>query len=292
MRIIDRRNQALGHNQIQAGDKRNITAIRNLGIHHSATTSGNSAAFENHFRSMGWRLGGYGEVILPNGDIELNYNPEVITNGVGGHNPNNYHICLVGSFTTNGIQPPVAQMRSLLERIRVNVARFVNVSFDRVFGHNEFANTGAFNHSSNICPGLDMANLRNQLNTPTPPVTNNTSTHTVRKGETLSGIAQQHRTTTTELARLNSITNVNLINTGQVLRLPTTNTAPTWRVGSNVRVNLNAQRWLTGENIPSNVRGQTYDVQQIGRNGNNNHVLIGRNGVHTGWLNRSDVTLL
>ena len=53
--------------------------------------------------------------------------------------------------------------------------------------------------------------------TPQPaPATNRT--HTVRAGETLGGIANQHRTTVAELQRLNNIANV--IRVGQVLRLP------------------------------------------------------------------------
>lgn len=45
-------------------------------------------------------------------------------------------------------------------------------------------------------------------------------TYTVQKGDTLSKIALKHGTTVSALAALNNIRNVNVIRTGQVLRLP------------------------------------------------------------------------
>src|SRR5690606_26061342 len=45
-------------------------------------------------------------------------------------------------------------------------------------------------------------------------------TYTVRRGDTLSGIAQRHGTNWQTLQRLNNISNPNLIYPGQVLRLP------------------------------------------------------------------------
>lgn len=44
--------------------------------------------------------------------------------------------------------------------------------------------------------------------------------HTVKAGETLSGIARQYGTTTTAIAQANGITNPSLIRTGQKLRIP------------------------------------------------------------------------
>lgn len=45
-------------------------------------------------------------------------------------------------------------------------------------------------------------------------------THRVRSGETLSGIAARHRTTTSRLASLNGLSKRNMIRVGQVLKLP------------------------------------------------------------------------
>jgi LysM repeat protein len=45
-------------------------------------------------------------------------------------------------------------------------------------------------------------------------------THRVRSGETLSGIAARHGTTSSRLASLNGLSKRNMIRTGQVLKLP------------------------------------------------------------------------
>lgn len=45
------------------------------------------------------------------------------------------------------------------------------------------------------------------------------TTYTVKKGDTLSAIAKKYNTTVSELAKLNNIKNVNIINVGQVLKL-------------------------------------------------------------------------
>lgn len=50
------------------------------------------------------------------------------------------------------------------------------------------------------------------------------ATYTVKSGDTLSGIAQKYNTTVNELAKLNNISNVNLIYAGQVMKLPTGST--------------------------------------------------------------------
>lgn len=45
-------------------------------------------------------------------------------------------------------------------------------------------------------------------------------TYTVRKGDTLSGIAKAHGTTVEALASTNGIQNPNIIRVGQVLQIP------------------------------------------------------------------------
>ena len=145
-----------------------------------------------------------------------------------------------------------------------------------------------------------MNTLRNNLRLPSvaPPApnqpTNNTSsTHTVRSGETLSGIADSHQTTVTELVRLNSISNPNLIRVGQVLRLPTnasnsqSNINQTIRVGSQVRINHNAQSWATGQSIPNWVKNQIHTVAQTRVRNNISEALL--QGVKS-WIRQSDIT--
>jgi len=169
MKTIDRRSTALGHGHART---RNQNAIRRICIHHSVTPATHSTAnFENWWRNpasgMGVpAVGGYHEVILVNGDMELNFNPTQIAHGVASQNDDSYHICVVGDFRVNGAQPTAAQMHSLLERLKFNMSRF-NVPVERVLGHNEFPG-----NASNTCPGQNMNNLRDQLRTVTPPANN------------------------------------------------------------------------------------------------------------------------
>lgn len=55
---------------------------------------------------------------------------------------------------------------------------------------------------------------------PTPPPVPETATHTVRSGETLSGIASQFNTSWQTLAQLNGLSNPHLIHVGQTLTVP------------------------------------------------------------------------
>jgi len=260
MNIIDLTRQSMGWNN--PFRTRTTDQIRTIGVHHSATNIGGQMIFENHWRNLGWRNGGYHEIVLQNGDVEICYVPTVVVNGVGDHNMDSYHICVVGNFRPSGAQPNAIQMRSLLERIRVNMSRFT-IPIERVLGHNEFANTPNFNHRSNTCPGQNMNFLRNHLRTP------NGNTHTVRAGDTLSAIARLHGTTVAELQKLNGIDNANLIRIGQVLRLPASSYPHnTIEVGSRIRVNQSARTWATGQTIPSWVNGRIYPVVQIRNNSN------------------------
>jgi len=134
MRIIDRTRESMGWNN--PFQTRRTDQIRKIIIHHSATT------------------GGYHEIILLDGDIELCYVPTTVTNGAFGHNTNAYHICVVGNFRTNGAQPSVVQMRSLMTRVKHNMKRF-SVPINKVKGHKELNPT--------ICPDMKMADFRNKL---------------------------------------------------------------------------------------------------------------------------------
>jgi len=282
--LIDLTRKSMGWNNPPHTRAKN--QIRNIGIHHTATSTGSQTIFENHWRSLRWRVGGYHEIILRNGDIEICYVPTTVVNGVGGHNTHAYHIGVVGnsSFTPE-------QERALRERIRFNMNRF-QIPVERILGHNEFANTPGFNHRANTCPGRNMNLLRNDLRLPSvansqqPPESNSPQTHIVSAGETLSGIAQRYRTTVAALTRLNHIPNPNLIRVGQRINLPHVMNESI-HVGSRVRVNDNAQSWSTGQAIPMWVRGQTYRVQQI-RN-NHNELLLAN---IISWIRRSDVTLV
>lgn len=134
---------------------RSLSAIKNIARHHSATEEGSWAAFWPYWnKTKGWGTGGYHEIILRDGTVELCYDPEEITNGVGGQNSYIYNICLVGngSFTAE-------QERVFDERARYWMQR-LGLPASAVKGHNEF--TG----QSTNCPAVNMAAVRARLSKP------------------------------------------------------------------------------------------------------------------------------
>lgn len=147
VKIHDIRNQTKRSN-----GTRKLSSITHIARHHSATTSGDFFSFWKHWNGTnGWGTGGYHEIILRDGSVQLCYDPEEITNGVGNHNGYVYHICVVGnsSFTA-------AQEAAFKERCLYNMKR-LNIPVERVWGHREFKG------ASTTCPGIDMNMVRNSL---------------------------------------------------------------------------------------------------------------------------------
>lgn len=150
MTVIDIRNKTPRTN-----GTRPLSAIKNIARHHSATATGSWATFWPFWkRTRGWGTGGYHEIILRNGDVELCYDPEEITNGVAKQNTSIYHICVVGngSFTD-------AQEKTFNERAKIAMKRF-NLQPKDVLGHNEFPGTNT------SCPGINMNTVRARLSSP------------------------------------------------------------------------------------------------------------------------------
>lgn len=151
-----------------SNQNRSVAGITKIARHHSATATGDVWAFQNHWRgTLGWGTGGYHEIILRDGSVQLIYRDNVTTNGVGNHNSKTYHICVVGngSFTAE-------QEKAFDERARAAMQRF-NLKASDVLGHNEFSG-----HASNSCPGTNMAVVRSRLgasggSTPAPNPTYN-----------------------------------------------------------------------------------------------------------------------
>ncbi|MFD2658638.1 N-acetylmuramoyl-L-alanine amidase [Gracilibacillus thailandensis] len=143
-KIQDLRGKTMGGNSKRS-------TIKNIARHHSATDVGDVFSFQRHWKSLGWVTGGYHEVILRDGTVQLNYDSNVVTNGIYGHNNTTYHICLVGNgnFTA-------AQEKAFDERAKYNMERF-NLSVNDVNGHNEFSGTNT------ACPGIDMKKVRARL---------------------------------------------------------------------------------------------------------------------------------
>ncbi|MCZ8535493.1 N-acetylmuramoyl-L-alanine amidase [Psychrobacillus psychrodurans] len=132
--------------------KRKISQITKIARHHSATTSGDYFAFwNNRWKDLGWGKGGYHEIILTDGTVQLCYDPIYPTNGIGNHNTNTYHICVVGNgaFTA-------AQERAFEERCLLAIQNY-SLSVDDVLGHNEFSGTAT------SCPGVNMDSVRKRL---------------------------------------------------------------------------------------------------------------------------------
>jgi len=131
---------------------RKISQITKIARHHSATTSGDYFAFwNNRWKGLGWGKGGYHEIILTDGTVQLCYDPIYPTNGIGNHNTNTYHICVVGNgaFTA-------AQERAFEERCLLAMQNF-GLSVEDVLGHNEFKGTAT------SCPGINMDSVRKRL---------------------------------------------------------------------------------------------------------------------------------
>lgn len=128
-----------------------ISQIKNIARHHSATTTGDWEHFWDYWKTKGWGTGGYHEIILRDGSVELCYDPTEITNGIAKHNTGTYHICVVGngSFTA-------AQEKTWEERCLLKLKEF-GLAVSSVLGHKEFSG------ASTACPGIDMGMVRNRL---------------------------------------------------------------------------------------------------------------------------------
>ena len=173
-KIIDRRKKAIGGHS-----KRQIKHIKNIAVHYSATATGNTAAFERFWKgSRGWVTGGYHEVVLKNGDVELNYDPTVITNGVYGHNTSTYNICYVGDG-----QPNAKQLATLRKRVKRAKSAY-KVSNSNIKGHREFSGAStscpAVNVRSQIVNKLGSTVVQNVVNAANPKPTPQVNGYTAR----------------------------------------------------------------------------------------------------------------
>lgn len=151
--------------------RHSVLRLEKIARHHTATTGGDFWSFwNNRWKGLGWSTGGYHEIILRNGTVQLCYDPTVITNGVANHNSSTYHIALVGNGSFNDIQEQVWQ-----ERAKEALDRF-NLTIQDILGHNEFSNTNT------QCPGIDMSKIRNELRGET------SSMSILRKGDKGEGV--------------------------------------------------------------------------------------------------------
>lgn len=144
--------QDIRHRTQRTNGTRSLSQIKYIVRHHSATPTGDFDTFWKHWHgTKGWGTGGYHEIILRDGTVQLCYDPNEITNGVGNYNTPTYHICLVGngSFTA-------AQEKAWDERVAYNMKR-LGIGVNNVKGHREMpgANT--------TCPGINMDTVRSRI---------------------------------------------------------------------------------------------------------------------------------
>ncbi|MBM3458655.1 MAG: N-acetylmuramoyl-L-alanine amidase, partial [Armatimonadetes bacterium] len=130
-------------------------------IHHSASPSGNAAAFDRLHRSKGWDCVAYHFVITngrggPDGGLETGdrwrqqkhgAHAGGLWRGAPGHLRNEYNefgigICLVGNFQQGG--PTAAQLETLAALVRRLQEQF-QIPADRILGHRHVRDTA--------CPG-------------------------------------------------------------------------------------------------------------------------------------------
>jgi peptidoglycan hydrolase-like protein with peptidoglycan-binding domain len=155
MNIIDKRN-ALASNRSRSYRRRARSAIRNIAIHHSATTSGSAEAFARyHVNELGWPGIGYHYVVDRDGSISRCHDLEVVSYHVGNSNSHAVGICMVGDFRNQSL--PDVQRRATLNLTRYLMDE-LNIPVDNVWGHIEFPG-----YSWKPCPSISMQCFRNWL---------------------------------------------------------------------------------------------------------------------------------
>lgn len=150
VKINDRRNVAMGRGR----NHRPASNVKELVRHHTGVNVDQSMAIlEGYWKNThGWDIGGYHEVIHPDGTVDLNYDPTTMTYGVGNHNPYTMHISLIGNGKFTDAQEKAFEERALYHM------KNLNISVEKVKGHNEYSG-----HEKNACPGIDMSGVRTRL---------------------------------------------------------------------------------------------------------------------------------
>lgn len=120
--------------------------------------------------------------------------------------------------------------------------------------------------------------------------------YTVKKGDTLSGIASKYNTTYQKLAEYNGIANPNLIYPGQKIKIPATKKAesapeakpaPTIKVGSIVRLKKGAKDY-NGNGLADFIYNRNHKVHEI----KGSRVVITYNGVIVAAVHKDDLYLV
>ncbi|UOE93008.1 N-acetylmuramoyl-L-alanine amidase [Alkalihalobacillus sp. LMS39] len=155
MNIIDKRNSLARHNN-RNYRRRSRSAITNIAIHHSATTSGSAEAFARyHVNQLGWPGIGYHYVVDKDGSISKCHDLEVVSYHVGNSNGRAVGICMVGDFRTQSLE--AAQRNATLD-LTLSLIEELNLAIEDVLGHIEYPG-----YSWKPCPSVSMNGFRNAL---------------------------------------------------------------------------------------------------------------------------------
>ena len=155
--------------------------------------------------------------------------------------------------------------------------------------HSMFANTE--------CPGPYLKSKFSEIAKRVNEKLNSTTQkeYVVKSGDTLYTIANAHNTTIKVIALANNIKNINLINVGQKLIIPSATSAPTitnsdkiLKVGGYVKIKQGAKDIWTNKCFSSFVYNKTYRIIKIsGKN-----VTFGINNQPTGTTHSENIIIL
>lgn len=153
------------------------------------------------------------------------YTSDGKVNGINARCDMNY--AYVDYTDSNAVDPsPVTVPSPVVEPVVTNNAStYTVVSGDTLSGiaskfgttYQELARINNINNPNLISVG-QVLKIKEEDSSPIP-VSNNSIIYTVQSGDTLSGIANKYNTTYQELAKINGISNPNLISVGQVLKI-------------------------------------------------------------------------
>jgi N-acetylmuramoyl-L-alanine amidase len=166
MEIIDKRDSLLTHSS-KRYSRRSLSAIKNIAIHHSATTSGSAENFARyHVNTLGWPGVAYHYVIDKDGIINHCHDLEVISYHVGNSNSRAVGICMIGDFRTQQLSD--TQRKATLDLV-ISLLDLLNLDVEDVWGHQEFPG-----YAWKPCPSISMDGFRKQLlsmrQTGAPPI--------------------------------------------------------------------------------------------------------------------------
>lgn len=315
---ITQKTASLGYS---APAERSLNAIDRGVAHHLVTglIVVTLIMLNNIWRGNGWNRPGYHFIIFKSGKIwQIGRIDRPMWGAGASANPRSIHYGFAGTFTSSSLpsrkaQESYAWLHDQFKRIP-DLPNYRNDN--QMTGHRDWMATA--------CPGFTNAQFRGWITnsqpttttpvpTPTPPANN--ANNALRVGDTvrirqgarwLDGVRPLIPTFVTNRAnRVKSITGNRVVVTyggivvgavnradiiGQAAAAPNPQPTPTpaaVRVGSRVRVNQSARTWATGQNIPTWVRGQAYNVIQM-RNNNREALLAGVKS----WIRVSDVTVM